>query len=251
MNAIVLAGAPNSGPLRHLSSARYEAGIEVAGRPMLDYVIMALASVAEIEKIIIVGHEASFSPELRSRVYRVVEPGDSQIDSLLHGLESLDSDQPVLAIGSDVPLVTPEALRDFIKRCYERRADLYYSYVSKDANEQKYPGVRRTYVRIKEGTFTGGNLVLLSPSVIGKNVDLLRKAAMLRKKPFKLIQMLGWTCLIRFMLGNLTVNELEERASAFLQFNAITVLSPYPEIGIDIDKPSDLQLAREALLNRG
>ena len=43
VDAVVLAGQANQGALRDVSSATNEALIEVAGRPMLQYVIDALA----------------------------------------------------------------------------------------------------------------------------------------------------------------------------------------------------------------
>ena len=36
---------------------------------------------------------------------------------------------------------------------------------AKEAIEEKYPGVRRTYVRLKDGTLLG-NVVLINPQVI-------------------------------------------------------------------------------------
>ncbi|MGE5604642.1 MAG: hypothetical protein ACM3YE_03005, partial [Bacteroidota bacterium] len=61
MNAIILAGAPNKGALRQVSPAQYEAEIEIAGRPMLDYVVLALERVQSINQIVIVGYESMLS----------------------------------------------------------------------------------------------------------------------------------------------------------------------------------------------
>ncbi|MGE5582122.1 MAG: NTP transferase domain-containing protein [Bacillota bacterium] len=247
MDAVILAGGLNSGPLRHISEAYYEAEIEIAGRPMLDYVILALKNVAAINRIVVVGSEAMLSEEIKKSIDLAIKPGDSLIDSLLNGLDSLETDEPVLVLTSDIPLITREAVEDFLSRCQRRKGDVYYSFVSKELNEKKYPGVQRTYVKLKEGTFTGGNLVLLSPRFVKDNRDLLIKAASLRKKPLQLGRMLGWRCLYRFLLGKLTIPEIEERVAKIFNINAVGVVSPYPEVGIDVDKPSDLKLAKEVL----
>ena len=42
----------------------------------------------------------------------------------------------------DIPLLTPEAVDDFLSRCQGVSADIYYSIVSKEANEAAYPGVK-------------------------------------------------------------------------------------------------------------
>lgn len=251
MDAIILAGGLNSGPLRRVSQAQYEAEIEIAGRPMLDYVILALKNVQTITRIVVVGSASMLSEEIRSSIDLIASPGDSLIDSLTNGLDTLSTDEPVLVLTSDIPLISKEAVEDFLRRCRERSGDVYYSFVSKELNEEKYPGVQRTYVKLSDGTFTGGNLVLLAPGIIKGNRELLFKAAALRKKPLQLGKMLGWRCLVYLLLGKLTIRAIEERVLKMFMINAIGIISPYPEVGIDVDKPSDLKLAKEVLSKLG
>lgn len=248
MNAIVLAGALNKGSLRQVSPAQYEAEIEIAGRPMLDYVVLALARVQSIKKIVIVGSESMLSISKSNGEHLIfVKPGSSVVESLENGISALTDREPVLILTSDIPLITKEALEDFLNRCHNQPGDIFYSFVSKAINEQKYPGVQRTYVRLKEGTFTGGNLVLLSPEVIHDKLTILTKAVALRKKPIKLCGLLGWWYLCKLLFGALTIKEIESRVAEVLGVKAVGIVSPYPEVGIDVDKPSDLQLAKEVL----
>lgn len=248
MNAIVLAGAPNKGALRQISPAQYEAEIEIAGRPMLDYVVLALERVQSINQIVIVGYESMLSTNgFNGKRIIFVKPGPSVIESLGNGINALTSREPVLILTSDIPLITKEALEDFLKRCTSQSGDIYYSFVPKNINDQKYPGVQRTYVRLKEGIFTGGNLVLLSPEIIREKLTTLTKAVALRKKPLKLCRMLGWWYLCKLIFGILTIKEIEGRVAEVLGIKAVGIISPYPEVGIDVDKPSDLKLAREVL----
>lgn len=248
MNSIVLAGAPNKGPLREISPAQYEAEIEIAGRPMLDYVVLALEKVRSIKKIVIVGSESMLSnSKSNTQQLTFVKPGHSVVESLENGINALNLNEPVLILTSDIPLITKEALEDFLNQCQNRPGDLYYSFVPKAINEQKYPGVQRTYVRLKEGTFTGGNLALLSPEIIYNRFSTLKKAAALRKKPLKLCGMLGWWYICKLILGVLTIREIENRVTKVLGIKAVGIVSSYPEVGIDVDKPSDLKLAREVL----
>lgn len=250
MDAVILAGALNNGPLRQVSPAKYEAEIEIAGKPMLDYVVTALHQVPAIRRIAVVGYDSSAINRVKDRVFTIVEPGDSLIDSLINGLNSLQPDEPVLVATSDIPLITREAVEDFLNRCRVVDGDLFYSCVSRADNEAKYPGVQRTYVHLSEGTFTGGNLALLSPLIVQKHSLMLKRAASLRKKPLRLCSMLGWKYIWKLVTGRLTIAEVEKRVSAALQFKAVGVISPYPEVGIDVDKPSDLELANRVLLQR-
>ncbi len=248
MYSIVLAGAPNKGPLRQVSPAQYEAEIEIAGRPMLEYVVLALERVQSIKKIVIVGSESMLSnSKSKKEQFIFVKPGSSVIDSLENGISTLNVREPVLILTSDIPLITKEALEDFLERCQDRPGDIYYSFVPKTINDQKYPGVQRTYVRLKEGTFTGGNLVLLSPEIIHEKFPTLKKAVALRKKPLKLCAMLGWWYICKLILGVLTIKEIENRVAEIFGIKAVGIVSLYPEVGIDVDKPSDLKLAREIL----
>ncbi len=246
MDAVILAGALNSGALRTVSQAQYEAEIEIDGQPMIDYVIDALCSVREIKKIVVVGSK-SISAKANAKKVLFVQHGTSMVESLFNGLEVLEALEPVLIVTSDIPLITKEALEDFLVRCDKNSADLYYSFVSKTVNEAKYPQVQRTYVRLKEGTFTGGNLVLLTPHVLKDQREILEKAVALRKKPVQLCRLLGWRCFLKLLTGKLTIANIEQRVRTVFDLVVAGIISPYPEVGIDVDKPSDLKLAREVL----
>jgi GTP:adenosylcobinamide-phosphate guanylyltransferase len=250
MDAIILAGAKNTGSLKDCSNSPYEAGIEIAGRPMVELVIEALLKVKRVQRAIVVVPPGILSPELQKKVWKVVSPGETMVDSLLGAFEAVEPDEPVLVVTSDIPLISPEAVDDFLDRCAKRSAEIYYSVVSKEANELKYPGVQRTYVRLKDGTFTGGNIVLINPRVVREHKKRLTQAVALRKQPLKLCRMLGLRFFLKLLLGRLTVREIERRVEAILHLQGAAVISPYPEVGIDVDKPSDLELARRTLTHQ-
>jgi len=246
MDALILGGAPNTGPLRKISQAQYEAGINIAGRPMIDYVITALRNVPAISRIVVVCDESVLSEVLKTQV-SIVQPGKTLFDSLKNGLKATETREPVLVLTADIPLISKEALEDFLLRCQSKKADVYYSFVSKEVNEKKYPGVRRTYVKLREGVFTGGNLVLLSPEVIGEHTHILNKAISLRKKTLQLCLMLGWKYLFYLLMGRLTIREIEQQVTKILKIQAIGVISTFPEVGIDVDKPGDYDLVSQVL----
>jgi GTP:adenosylcobinamide-phosphate guanylyltransferase len=247
MEALILGGALNSGPLRKISCAQYEAGINIAGRPMIDYVISALKNVPVISRIIVVCDESVLSETIKKQVTLIIKPGKTLLDSLNNGLRVMDSREPVLVLTADIPLISREALEDFLLRCKQKEADVYYSFVPKEVNDQKYPGVKRTYVKLREGVFTGGNLVLLSSEVIRNHTAILNKAVLLRKKTIQLCLMLGWKYLFYLLVGRLTIRQIEEQVAKILKIKAIGVISSFPEVGIDVDKPSDFHLVSKAL----
>ncbi|HBG01879.1 MAG TPA: hypothetical protein DDW87_09955, partial [Firmicutes bacterium] len=54
VDAVILAGAPNDGQLKEVSSEKWEATIPIYGKPMVNYVIEALKNSSRIAKIVVV-----------------------------------------------------------------------------------------------------------------------------------------------------------------------------------------------------
>lgn len=244
VDAIVLAGRRNDGKLREVApNCEWEALIEVGQRPMVSYVVEALQGAID-GRICVVG------PKEIEHVcpgVTVVTPGQGLVDNILAGLDALHDAQWVLLSTSDIPMLTVDSVKDFLRRCFEIKADFYYPIVLKEHAEAKYPGVKRTYVRTREGTFTGGNLMLATPAVIRSCAKQAEDFIKFRKSPVMLARLVGPVFLLKFFLNRLTVPELEHKISTM--FNAVgrAVPTPYAEIGVDVDKPDDLALARSVI----
>ncbi|NLM37665.1 MAG: NTP transferase domain-containing protein [Firmicutes bacterium] len=249
MEAIVLGGGRNTGALRNIDPHPYEAGIRIDGRPMVEYVIEVLAGMEEINRILVV-IPPGIIPERKWAQVEMVEPGDSMIDSLLRAVQHTQRDGHVLVVASDIPFITREAIRDFIDHCRRRPADVYYSFVPKAVVLAKYPATKRTYVRLKEGVVTGGNIFLVRPKILLDFRDRIEQAFALRKQPLKLCRLLGIKFMVKLLAGQLGIDEIEARVGAILNVKGAGIRSGYPEIGVDVDKPSDLYLTRE-LLSKG
>jgi len=241
VNAMILAGAPNNGPLQDCSPAANEALIEINGRPMLDYIVDALNASGRIGRLVIVGPPADFAG--RYPAATVVESGDSILDNIRRGVEALSTREKILVLTSDIPFLTPEALNDFLARCGEREAEFYYPIVTREVSDARFPGVKRTYVALKDGTFTGGNIFLLDPAIIPRSLAKAEQFIKMRKQPLQLARLLGLGFILKFVTRTLTVTEAEKRVEHLLMLRAAAVITPYAEIGVDVDKPSDLALA--------
>ncbi|NMA14134.1 MAG: NTP transferase domain-containing protein, partial [Clostridia bacterium] len=180
----------------------------------------------------------------------IVPAGRTPIESCLNALEVLKPSNNVLVATSDIPLLTPNSLAHFIKQCSRQQADVYYPVVPKEANERLYPGAKRTYIKFREGTFTGGNLFMINPQVVkscaGKAESFVEK----RKSPLALARLVGWSFLLKFLLRSLTLKEAEAKVSNIFGIKGAVIISPYPEVGIDVDKPGDLLLVREKLAKK-
>ncbi len=249
VNAVVLAGRANDGKLRAVAAGEWEALIDIGGRPMLQYVVDALEGAGSVDRVIVVGPTA-VEAAISSRKGRVVQPGDGMVDNLMRGFAALSGHGKTLVVTSDIPLIAPRVVDGFIRECDPMDLDFYYPVVRREIMEKRYPGVQRTYARMREGSFTGGNMFLVDSRFAGnlkKTLDFLVEN---RKKPLKMAMVLGLPFLLKMLLKRLSIPEAERKAKSLYGLNAKAVITAFPEIGLDVDKPSDLNLCR-AVLSRG
>lgn len=113
--------------------------------------------------------------------------------------------------------------------------------------ESCYPDIERTYVRLREGVFTGGNVGLAQPAALARCLKQAEKLVAYRKNPLRLAWLLGPGLLLRFLAGKLSLAEAERKASELLEVRGKAVIAEIPEIGVDVDKPSDLALVRRLM----
>ncbi|MCG0277894.1 MAG: nucleotidyltransferase family protein [Thermanaeromonas sp.] len=239
VGGIVLAGgSPGKGENLGVST---EALLPVGGRPMVTWVIGALRKSGYLEELVLVG-PPDLSELAREEGVRWVLAGSTAVESALNGYQALQGSQWILLSTADLPLLTPEAVRDFLERCFKAEADLYYPIVTRQSVEEKFKGARRTYVRLREGTFTGGNLALIRGDTFTSCALKGEKLVKLRKSPLGLARQIGPLFILKFILGRLTLAEAERSFSRLLGVRGTAVITPYPEIGVDVDKPEDWEL---------
>lgn len=249
VDAIILAGdTPKDTDLKLLNKVNCKSLIPIGGKPMVEYVVESLVAERRIGRVAVVGpvDELAFLRE-RSPKVQLAQHGESILQNVVAGIELLGNPDKVLVVTADIPMLTPQAVADFLNQAGERDADFYYSVVRREDNDRQYPGVKRTYVRLKNGTFTGGNIFMARSKYVSAKMDLVDSMIALRKEPLKMVRLLGWRFVIKFVLGALTIRELEAYISGLLGITGVAVISPYAEIGTDVDKPSDLELARSIL----
>lgn len=248
VNVILLAGAANTGPLREVSPATNEALVEINDKPMVQYVIDALEESKEVRRIVVVAPPGEVEPYVTGTKLEFVASSNHIVDNVLNAYAILPKDEEFLTVSCDVPLITGEMVDDLVALCRRTKAELYYPIVEKSVAEARFPHVKRTYVSLREGVFTGGNIFLVHPSIVERAAARVRAFLDYRKSPLKLVSLLGWTFVIRYLLlKNLTLKELEAKVSQMLDVKGAVVVCPWPEVGVDVDKPSDLELMRAIL----
>lgn len=246
MNAVILAGSEGYDAFAESGGVKNKSFILINQKPMIKYIIEVLDKVEMIKEIVVVGPDEELE-KIRGLKFKIVSEKGDIIDNLLEGLRYLPCDCPVVILTSDIPMITREALEDFVEKSRSMEADFCYSIIPKEKCENKYPGVNRTYLQLLEGSFTGGNVFTVNPAVVKVRAEKAREFIILKKKPLRLVLKLGLIFVIKFLLKKLTIKEAEKRVSEMFGIKARAVISEYPEIGTDVDKQSDLELAEKML----
>jgi CTP:molybdopterin cytidylyltransferase MocA len=265
LDVIVLAGGRNSLEMEAATGARSRALIMLAGRTMLSYVIDALRDSPSIGRVFVVG---DMPPDPRCQL---VPAGETLLDNMLAGIRAAgagggspiraagaDSDR-ILVATSDTPFLQPEGIEFFIAQGLAADADLCYPIVPIDLCRRRFPEMKRTTLRTRDGTFTGGNMMLLDPRFILDHRETILSAYAARKSVLKIARLLGGSFLLRILIAQtcapavLSVAALEAGVSRVLGSGcrARAVVTPYPEIGTDVDKPSDVAAALKMLTVSG
>ena len=240
INAVVLAGDSKKSLVQE--GVENKSLLPINGRPMVEYVVDALGESPLVGKVSIVGPVEHLKACLGDKADYYIEDRDSLFENVKAGIEPFSNDGAVLIVTSDIPMITGRMITDFVQRAVQQGKDFCYPIVNKQVNEKHFPGVERTYVRLKDGTYTGGNLIYLNPAVVGPCEELMKKLIENRKQPWKTARLLGFRFLAGLLLGFLTISEVEERFSRLLDIKASAIVVPYPEIGNDVDKPSDVEM---------
>lgn len=254
--AVILAGhsPEEEDPLAEYTLGQPKGLIPIAGQPMISYVVSALAGSRYIRPIVVVG----LPPEARSLlplpVIHLSEQGDL-LSNAEAGIGHALAQQPhlagVLVSSADIPLLTSPVVDSFIESCLQTDHDLYYGVVERPVMEGRFPTSRRTYVRLVDGQFAGADLFLVRAGAMGLNRELWRRLAGARKNPLAQARMLGglWP-LLKFFTRRMSLSEAERRASRALRIRGRAVVCPWAEVGMDVDKPFQLEIARAELESR-
>ena len=246
-NALILAGTKEKGPLEIAENVDNKALIVIDGRPMIEYIVDALNNSENIDKILVVGPKNELHPYIGKKVEEILNPGNSILENMEIGLNYFNSADNLLLLSSDIPLITPEAINEFLSICTKRKACIGYPIITKENIIKKYPETERTYVKMKEGIFCGGNITFFKPDVFFQNKKLIKELFENRKATWKYAKILGLKFILKFLFKALTLEEIEKRITNIIGYNSIAAIISYPEIMIDLDKPSDLKLIRKCL----
>jgi GTP:adenosylcobinamide-phosphate guanylyltransferase len=244
MNVVVLAGGPLDDVARLEPGAPNKAFVCIGDRTLVGRTIAPLRASAHVERIVVVTPESMWEhPDLREA--DDLRPDGPRItESLRNGLGGLAPDNDVLIVTSDLPILSMAAVDDFAERVERLNADVVYGCVEQSAHLSRFRDVPHTWARMRDGTFCGGGLAAMKPRALPLLDRFIERLGAARKSPFKLASLFGWDVLARYALRRLTIGQAETRATRILGAPVRALVSSYADMAVNVDRVSDVELAR-------
>jgi GTP:adenosylcobinamide-phosphate guanylyltransferase len=235
------------------SKGEPKALIDVAGKPMAQWVLDALGESHNIDRVVIIGVTAKMGLTCKKPLYHLpnegrmlanIEAGTAKV------LELNPRAQYILFATSDIPGVTGAMIDWVVNTALQTKHDLYYTVIPRQVMEERFPTSRRTFVQMKDLEACGGDMHVVRASLVGKNSDFWEKLIDARKNPGAQASMLGPDIILRFIFRQLTADDVIRRVAERLGLKGRALLSPFAELGMDVDKPHQLEIMRASLGRR-
>jgi GTP:adenosylcobinamide-phosphate guanylyltransferase len=252
MDAIVTAGGiPNpEDPLYSFLRGDAKALVDVAGKPMIQWVLDALGGAKRVDNVIIVGLSAKNQLSCKKPLYYVSNQG-RMLANIVAGvnkaLEVNKRSKYVLVVSSDIPAIKPEMVDWLIATCMETKDDLYYGVCPRDVMEARFPDSKRTYTHLKDMDVCGADMNITHVRMATEHLDMWESLIGTRKSPLKLASLIGFGTLFALFTRRLTLNDAVRRVCERIGIKGRAIVWPYAEPCMDVDKPHQLELLRADL----
>lgn len=253
MDAILTAGGvpePDS-PLYPYSQGKPKAALQIGGKPMIQWVLDALDGSPSIEGIVIVGVEDMRDELKSSKILKFCPAGGDMINNFKRGAKALlelkPSAEEIALVSSDIPLLTPESVEWVVKTSQATDEDLYYSVIEQSRMEERFPESARSFVKLKGISLCGGDLSIIKLDLYKDRADLWQRIFEARKSVFRQASLIGYDVLLLLLLRSLTLEDAVKKVTQRLDITGRALICPYPEVGMDVDKPYQLEIACKEL----
>jgi GTP:adenosylcobinamide-phosphate guanylyltransferase len=255
MDAVIAAGGipqPDD-PLYSYSGGEAKALIEVAGKPMIQWVLDALSDAKTIERVVVIGLTDKSRLTCRKPVFYLSNEGrlpENLRAATAQVLELNPKAKYVLFVSSDIPAITGKMVDWVVNTCMQTKDDLYYNVIPREAMERRFPTSKRTFTALKDMEICGGDMNMARVTIVNQNSDFWNKLFEARKNPAAQAALIGPDIMFRLIFRQLTIADVIERVARRLGLKGRAIVCPYPEIGMDVDKPHQLEIMRADLGRR-
>ena len=252
MDAIILAGGKSTDdPLSAMTGGEVKSMLSIAGKPMVQWVLDAISGSKLIDTVVLIGIEDSSRLTCSKPLITMPDEG-SLIGNMQQASLRLDQIHPngthVASFSADIPTITPEIVDHLVSIYQKGEVDIYYGVVERKVLEKRFPGSKRTYIKVKNEEICGGDLNAVSKRAVLKPDALWQDLIKSRKNPLKQAAMIGLDSLLLLMLGLITLDQMADRVCRRMGITGKAVRVPFAEVGMDVDKPFQFEMVEADLL---
>ena len=252
MDAIVTAGGipqPDD-PLYAYSHGNSKALIDVAGKPMIQWVLDGLSESKLVDNVILIGLSAKSGVTCTKPIHFLSNQG-RMLANIVAGvnksLELNKKNEYVLIVSSDIPALKSDMVDWLIETCMETQDDLYYGVCPKDVMESRFPNSKRTYTHLKDMDVCGADINISHVRNATEHLEMWESLIGNRKSPVKQASVIGFGTLFKLLFRRLTLEDAVTRVTSRIGISGRAIVWPYAEACMDVDKPHQLELMREDL----
>lgn len=255
MDAIVTAGGipQPEDPLYSYSNGDSKALIDIAGKPMIQWVLDALSETQQVDNVIIIGLSPKSGVTCKKPLHFISNQG-RMLSNIVAGvnksLELNKKNKYVVIVSSDIPAVKPEMIDWLITTSLETKDDLYYGVCPKEVMETRYPDSRRTYTKLKDLELCGADVHVSHVSMATEHLDMWESLIGNRKSPLRQARIIGLGTFFRVLTKSITLDELVTTVTSRIGIKGRAIRFPWAEPCMDVDKPHQLELMREDMVRQ-
>jgi GTP:adenosylcobinamide-phosphate guanylyltransferase len=255
MDALITAGGvpEPTDPLYEYTQGKPKALLDVAGKPMAQWVTDALDGAGTVQRVVVVGLPPDGGISC-SKAEAFLPSQGGMLDNVRTGVEKVLELDPscghVLVVSSDIPAITGEVVDWLVNTTMQTDHDVYYTVITREVMEARFPKSKRSYTHLKDVEVCGGDMNMIRTSMITANEEIWTRILAARKNVFKQASLIGFGTLLLLLLRQLNLESGIQRVCERLDISGRVIFSPYAEIGMDIDKPGQLEILRKDLARK-
>jgi GTP:adenosylcobinamide-phosphate guanylyltransferase len=252
MDAIVTAGGipQPEDPLYSFSNGDAKALIDIAGKPMVQWVLDALGAAKNVDNVIVIGLSSRSGVTCKKPLHFISNQGRmlANIVAGVHkSLELNKKNKYVLVSSSDIPALKPEMVDWLVETCMQTKDDLYYGVCTREVMENRFPDSKRTYTKLKDIQLCGADIHVSHVRMATEHLDTWESLIGTRKSPLKQASIIGLDTFFQVATRSITLEDLVAKVSGRLGIQGRAIIWPHAEPCMDVDKPHQLELLRADL----
>jgi molybdopterin-guanine dinucleotide biosynthesis protein A len=252
MNAIVTAGGiPQPGDkLYEYSRGDSKALIDVAGKPMVQWILDALGEAKNVDQVIVIGLSSKSDLTCKKPLHFISNQGRmlaNIVTGVQKSLELNPKGEYVMLVSSDIPALKGDMVDWLINTTMQTKDDLYYGVCPREVMEARFPTSNRTYTKLKDMEVCGSDINVIHVSMTTEHLDTWEQLIGNRKSPLRQAGVIGFDTLIQLAFKQFTLQALVERASQRIGIKGRAIIWDQAEPCMDVDKPHQLEMMREEM----